>query len=149
MSMPIVNILCWFQWWQSLKALSSSPGGNRHMRLLTFLCGIQYSTTYIWSIIGYKAYFWQCQALKWICFPVFVHYNFSMMAIFRAPSSIPFGDRRMRLLTFLYGIQRSTTLIWSIFGYNAYFWQHWGPKWIFFAIFVHYNISMMAIFKGL
>ncbi len=27
------------------------------------------------------------------------------------------------------------------FGYNAYFWQHPAPKWIYFLIFEHYNIS--------
>ncbi len=47
----------------------------------------------------------------------------------------------MRPLTFLYRIQYSTTFIWCIFGYNAYFWQHLAPEWIYFPIFEHYNIS--------
>ncbi len=47
-------------------------------------------------------------------------------------SSFTLGvDRHMRPLTFLYRIQCSTTFIWSIFGYNVYFWQHPAPKWIY------------------
>ncbi len=38
------------------------------MRPLTFSFEIQCSTTFIWSIFGYNAYFWQCRAVKWIYF---------------------------------------------------------------------------------
>ncbi len=49
-------------------------------------------------------------------------------------------DRHMRLWTFLYAIQCSTTFIWSIFLYTAYFWQRRALKWIYFPIFVRtYN----------
>ncbi len=34
------------QWWKSLEAPSSTPGGDRHMRSLAFLYGIQRSTTF-------------------------------------------------------------------------------------------------------
>ncbi len=49
------------------------------------------------------------------------------------------GGRHVHSLTFLYRIQWSTTFIGTIFAYNAYFWQRWVPKWIYFPIFLHYN----------
>ncbi len=127
---------------------SSTPGGDRHMRSLTFLYVIQCSTTFISRIFVYKAYFWQHRVLKWIHFLIFVHYNISVMAIFGTPSSTPGGDTHMRLLTFLYRIQCSTTFTWGIFAYNTYFWQHWTQKWIHFPIFVPYNFFNMAIFRA-
>ncbi len=60
------------------------------------------------------------------------------------PSSTLGGDRHIRPLTFLNRIQRSTTFIWSDFGYNAYFQQHLAPKWIYLLIFEHYNISKVS-----
>ncbi len=97
---------------------------------------------FIWIIFGYNAYFRQHPAPKWIDFPVFEHYSISKDGnLWRDPSSIQGVDRHMRSLTFLYRIQCSTTFIWSIFGYNAYFWQHPVPKWIYFPIFEHYNTS--------
>ncbi len=117
---------------------------------LTFLVGIQCSTTFIWSVFSYNAYFWQCRALKYkFTFPFFVHYNILKMAIFGEPSSTPGVGRHIGPLTFLDGIQCSTTFIWSVFTYNAYFWQRRALKWIYFAIFIHYNISKMAIFGTL
>ncbi len=71
-----------FQWWQSLKTWSSTPEGDRRMCPLAFWYGNACSVTFIWSIFGYKPYFWQRRGLKWIYFPVFAHYNISMMAIF-------------------------------------------------------------------
>ncbi len=93
-------------------------------------------------------YFWQRWALKWIHFPVFVYYNISMMAIFGASYSTPVGDEPIRPLTFLYRIQCSTTFTSSIFGSNAYFWQPRALKWIYFAVFVPYNFTNMAIFRA-
>ncbi len=46
-------------------------------------------------------------------------------------------ERQMHPLTFLFRIQCSTTLIWSIFGYNTYFWQYPALKWIYFLVFEH------------
>ncbi len=117
------------------KPLSSILEGDRRVCPMTFLYEIQCSTSFIWSIFGYNAYFWQRCALRWIYFLIFVHYNISKMAIFGAPSSTSGGDRHMRPLTFSYGIQCSTTFIWSVFSYNAYFW-HNEYFWICFAIIV-------------
>ncbi len=57
-----------------LKRPSSTPGRDKHMCPLTFLYKIQCSTTFIWSILWYNAYFWQRRALKWFYFPFYVHY---------------------------------------------------------------------------
>ncbi len=51
------------------------------------------------------------------------------------------GGRHMCRLTFLYRIQCSTTVIWSTFGYNAYFWKCPAWKWIYFPVVEHHNIS--------
>ncbi len=61
-------------------------------------------------------------------------------------NSTPGGGRHMCPWTFLYGIQCSTTLTWSIFGYIAYFWQCRDLKWIYLAVFVAYNFSKMVLF---
>ncbi len=74
-----------FETHQSLEPPGSTPEGDRHVHPLTFLCGIHFSTTFPWSIFGYNAYFWQGRILKWVYFPIFVHYNISKMAIFGAP----------------------------------------------------------------
>ncbi len=58
------------------------------------------------------------------------------MAIFGAPNSTLRENRHMCTRTFLYRNQCSTTFIWSIFGYNTYFWQRPALKRIYFAIFV-------------
>ncbi len=52
----------------------------------------------------------------------------------------------MRPYTFLYRIRCSTTIIGTIFGFNAYFWQRRTPKWIYFPIFEH-NTSKITIFR--
>ncbi len=71
------------------------------------------------------------------------------MAIFGAlPNSTPEGDRHVHPLTFLCRIQCWTVSIWSVFSYNAYFWQRQAPKWIYFPVFVNYNISKMSIFQA-
>ncbi len=101
---------------------------------------------FVWSIFLYNGYFWQWWALKWICFPISIHYNISKTGIFGAPSSTPVGDKHMLPLTFLYEIESWTTFIWSFFSYNAYLWQRWALKWICFPISIHYNISKMAVF---
>ncbi len=70
--------------------------------------------------------------------------------------SLQSGARRFqRLICFKYfivqkwesrfSLELATTFIWSVFWYNAYFWQRWAIYWIYFPIFVHYNISPMAI----
>ncbi len=69
----------------SLEPLSSTLEGSWHVRPLTFLYRIQCSTTFIWTIFGYGAYFWQHRAPKWIYFPIFLHYNISNTSVFRAP----------------------------------------------------------------
>ncbi len=51
--------------------------------------------------------------------------------------------------TFLYEIQLQTTCIWIFSWYDAYFWQRWALKWIYFSVFLHYNISKMRIFRTL
>ncbi len=66
-TLPFLYIII-FQIWESLEPRSSTLGGDRHMRFLTFLYGIQCSTTFIWTIFGYNEYFWQRRALKWIYF---------------------------------------------------------------------------------
>ncbi len=76
-----------FQRWQSLELLSSTPGRDKHVCLLTFLYKIQCLTTFIWNIFRYNAYFWQHRAPKWNYFPVFKYYNILMTAIFRGTSS--------------------------------------------------------------
>ncbi len=48
--------------------------------LLTFFYGIPAQ-----QLLFDNAYFWQRWALKWFYFPVFVHYNISVMIIFGAP----------------------------------------------------------------
>ncbi len=126
---------------------SSTPAGDRHMRLLTFLYGIQCSTTFIWSIVGYNAYFGQHCGPKWIYFVVFVPYNFSNTTIFGPLCSTPGGDRHMRPRTFLYEIQCSTTFILNIFGYIAYFWQCQGLKWIYLAVFVFLCLQFLSVLK--
>ncbi len=37
-------------------------------------------------------------------------------------------------------------IIWSIFSYNPYFWQHWARNWMYFSISVQYNIWNVSIF---
>ncbi len=63
-------------------------------------------------------------------------------------SSTLVGDRFTRPLTFLCNVQCSITFIWRIFVYNAYFRQRQVLKWIYFSIFVQYNISKKAIFEA-
>ncbi len=46
----------------------------------------------------------------------------------------------------LYDILCSATFIWNFFSYNAYCWQRWILKWIYFPIFLHYNISNTSVF---
>ncbi len=70
------------------------------------------------------------------------------MTIFEHLSSTPVGDRYTRLLTFLYQTGSLTTFIWSIFWYNAYFWQRRVLKWIYYVVFVHFNILKIAICKN-
>ncbi len=127
-------------------APSSTLGRDRLMCPLTFLYGIQCSTTLIWSLFEYNAYFWQHWALKPIYFPIFVPYM-SMMAIFGTPSSTPGGDRLMRPLTFLYGIQCLTTFILNIFGSIVYFWQCRGLKWIYITIFLFLCLHFLLVLK--
>ncbi len=45
----------------------------------------QLSITFIWSIRWCNRYFWQCWTIKWIYFPVSVHYNISNISIFGVP----------------------------------------------------------------
>ncbi len=48
------------------KPTSSTPGGDRLIRSLTFLYEIQFWTTFIWSLFQCSAYLWQHCAAKWI-----------------------------------------------------------------------------------
>ncbi len=95
--------------------------GDRHMRLLTSLYRIQCSTTFIWSIFGYNAYFCQHWARKWNYFSVFQHYNIPMMAIFGDFSSTPGGDRRMHLLTFCMEFYAQQLLFEAFLGITRIF----------------------------
>ncbi len=77
---------------------------------------------------------------NWIHFSISVQCNILHISIFKAPSSTPEGDRHVCLLTFVYGIQCSTTFIVSVFSYNSYFWQRRAPNWFYFSISVQCNI---------
>ncbi len=55
-----------FQIYWSLELPSSTRGGDRHMRLGTFLYKIQFRTTFILSFFWRTAYFWHHWAPKWI-----------------------------------------------------------------------------------
>ncbi len=70
------------------------------------------------------------------------HYNmiFERYLSFKPPSSTPEGDRNVRLLTFLYENQFSTTFIWTIFLYNWKFLQHSALKRTYFLIPMYDNI---------
>ncbi len=127
--------------------LSSTPGWGRHMRPLTFLYGIQCSTTLIWSIFGYNLYFWPRRALKWIYFSFLYLTVFQREQTLELSSSASGGDRHMGLLIFLYRIQCSTSFIWRIFWYNAYFWRRRGLKSIYFAIFVFLYLHFLPFLK--
>ncbi len=48
----------------SLLAPFPEGGGDRHIRLRSFLYEIQFRTTFIWSFFGCKAYFRMCSAQK-------------------------------------------------------------------------------------
>ncbi len=147
------NVLKWnspfqyniiFETYQSLEPPSSNLEGDRHVHPQTFLRRIQCSTTFIWSIFWYNAYFWQCEVPIWLLSRAWTLY-FKRWQSLEPPNSTSVGDRHMRPLIFLYGIQCSTTFIWSIVGCNVYFWQCGVPMWIYFPIFKHYNISKMVI----
>ncbi len=99
----------------------------------------------IWSIFSYNAHFWRRRAPNWIYFSISVQYNIWNISVFGA-LRVHSGWRYVRPLTFLYRIQCSTNFIWTIFGYNAYFWQRRALNWVYFLIFVHY-ILKMAIFS--
>ncbi len=46
---------------------SSTPGGDRHVRPLSFLREIWFLATFIWSVFRYNRYFWQrlvCEPAK-------------------------------------------------------------------------------------
>ncbi len=73
---PFLNIII-FQKMVIFGAHYLHYGEDRHMRSLTFLYRIQYSTTFIWSFFGYNVYFQQHPAPKWIYFHTFEHYNIS------------------------------------------------------------------------
>ncbi len=49
--------------------------------------------------------------------------------------------------TFLYEIQFWTTLIWSFFWFDAYFWRCSALNWRYFAISIQNNISTLSIFE--
>ncbi len=127
---------------------SSTPVGDRHMRPLTFLYEIESWTTFIWNLFWYNVYVWQYWALKWIYFPVSIHCNILMTGVFGALCSTLVGDKHKRSVTFLSIIESWTTFIWRFFWYDAYFWQHRVLKWIYLALFVHFNISKMAIYDA-
>ncbi len=39
-------------------------------------------------------------------------------------------------------------ITWENASNNAYFWQHRLPNWIYFPIFVNYNVSKISIFQA-
>ncbi len=79
----------------------------------------------------------------------FVHCNYFKNANFwRLVAPLLGGDRHMGPRTFWYKIERSTTLILKKFRNKTYFWQRSALKWVYFAVFVHRNISKMPIFGG-
>ncbi len=71
------------------------------------------------------------------------------MAIFVAPNTTPGRDRHMRPLTFCMKFNSRQLLFQVIFDIIAYFWQRSVVKCIYFAVFVHFNVSKMAIFGAL
>ncbi len=62
-----------FQTYWSLEPPSSTRGGDRHMRSLTFLSGIRFRTTFTWSFFSLNTYFWQCWAPKCTNFPIIIY----------------------------------------------------------------------------
>ncbi len=129
-----------FQTYWSLEPLSSTPGGDRHMRSRTFSYKIQFWTTFTWSFFWYSAYFWQHWAHSESNFPFLYIIRFQTHQFLEHSSSTREEDKHMRSWTFLYKIQFRTTFIWSIFWCNVYFWQRWVLKWTYFPIQKHYNI---------
>ncbi len=107
-----------FQTCQSLEGPRCNLKESRHMHPLTFLYGIQCSTTFIWSIFGYKAHFWQRRALKWIYFPIFQHYNILNTSVFGAPSSSLEGGRHIRPLDFFVENLILNNCYSKLFSYN-------------------------------
>ncbi len=121
---------------------------------LTYLYGIQCSTTFILSVFSYNSYFWlilsvfsfnlyfwQCQAPNWIYFSISIQCNIS---IFGAPCSTPGGNRCTLPLTFMFRIQCWATFGSSVLSYNLYFWQHQASNWIYFSISVQCKISIFG-----
>ncbi len=82
-----------FKRWQFLEPSSSNPGGDRHMPSWHFCMQFNAQQLLFEAFFGYDPYFWQCYALKWIYFPLFVHDNISRMAIFEAPYLHSWGRR--------------------------------------------------------
>ncbi len=78
------------------------------MRLLIFLYRMQRTATFIRRIFGYNAYFCSIQPQTESTSPFLNIIIFQKMAIFGAPSSTLGGNRRMRALTFLCGIQKES-----------------------------------------
>ncbi len=65
----------------------STPVGDTRMRPLTFLYQSESLSTFIWRKCWHNAYFWQRTVLKWIFFPVSIHYTISKMASLETPIS--------------------------------------------------------------
>ncbi len=132
----------YFKRWQSLELPSSTLEGNRHKRPLTSLYRIQCSANFHLNHFWIKCEIFRSVQLQSESTSSFLNITiFQKMTIFRTPSSTLAWYRHMRPLTSSYRIQRLTIFIWSISGYDAYFWQHPTPKWIYFPVFEHYNIS--------
>ncbi len=131
-----------FQRWQSLEHPSSLSRRNRHMRLLTFLYQIESLIIYLKRLFRIMHLFGSVQPKSESTLP----YNLIFQkGQYLEPPGSPLGYTHMRPLTFLNQIESLTIFTWRIFWHNAYIWQHSALKWIYFAIFVHFITSKMAV----
>ncbi len=131
--------------WIETDNLWSSPapllGKKRHMHPLTFLYKIESLTTFIWRNFWHNAYFLQRSAAKWIYFAFSYILIFQKWQLLEHPS-YPLGgeDRHTHHGLFCTKLNPQQLLFEAFFDkYNAYFWQCRVLKWIYFAIFVHFN----------
>ncbi len=82
---------------------SSTHGGDGDMSSQTFLCEIQFRTTFIWIFFRCNAYFWQRWAPKWTYFLVIIHLTFKIWWLYQlcdVTTGIRVAASKVCILTF-------------------------------------------------
>ncbi len=120
--------------------------GDRHVHPQTFSYRIQFSTTFSWSIFWYNTYFSQCRVLKWIYyFSVFVHYSIPKGNLWNPSHHSLWRSTYSPIDFFVHNLMFDNFYL-KQFWILCVFLAAWSPNVNLLSLFVHYNISKMAIF---